>query len=233
MNHLLTIILFSLVALLCSMGVHSGPVTGGVLRGQNARFQLFGDTMNMAARLESTGVRSRIHISSATASLLIQAGKGKWLERRREMVEIKGKGKVETYFLKVQSTDTSTSGNSGSEEDKALELFKSPALRLSGHDSQSLNLSGKKSRLVDWNTEVLTRRIKAIIQYREASVNTDLQNIEIDPIVTLQLQKFITFVVSSYRDNPFHNYEVRVNCQRAEYGPPSHTSPAFSQQKCV
>ena len=44
-------------------GLHSGPVTAGVLRGEKARFQLFGDTMNTAARMESTGERNRVQIS--------------------------------------------------------------------------------------------------------------------------------------------------------------------------
>ena len=37
------------------VGIHSGPVTGGVLRGEKSRFQLFGDTMNTASRIETTG----------------------------------------------------------------------------------------------------------------------------------------------------------------------------------
>jgi class 3 adenylate cyclase len=47
------------------VGIHSGPVTAGVLRGSKGRFQLFGDTMNTASRMESNGVRGRIHVSQA------------------------------------------------------------------------------------------------------------------------------------------------------------------------
>jgi class 3 adenylate cyclase len=57
------------------IGMHSGPVTGGVLRGERARFQLFGDTMNMAARMEQGGMSDKIQISQATAEYLIAGGK--------------------------------------------------------------------------------------------------------------------------------------------------------------
>ena len=39
-------------------GLHSGPVTAGILRGEKCRFQLFGDTVNTCARLESSGGRT-------------------------------------------------------------------------------------------------------------------------------------------------------------------------------
>lgn len=61
------------------IGIHSGPVTAGVLRGQKARFQLFGDTMNTCARIESTSAPGRIQCSKETAMLLNASGKGNWL----------------------------------------------------------------------------------------------------------------------------------------------------------
>ena len=57
------------------VGLHSGPVTAGVLRGERARFQLFGDTMNTAARMEQTGLKNKIQISQATADILMAGGK--------------------------------------------------------------------------------------------------------------------------------------------------------------
>jgi class 3 adenylate cyclase len=80
-------------------GLNSGQVTGGVLKGDRARFQLFGDTVNTAARMESTGVRGRIQLSQSTADALLVAGKERWIKPREETVTAKGKGIMQTYWL--------------------------------------------------------------------------------------------------------------------------------------
>lgn len=98
-------------------GLHSGPVTAGVLRGQKARFQLFGDTMNTAARMESTGQPHKIHVSQATADLLIDLGKGHWISKREDVIAVKGKGQMQTYWVATRTVASASSSSSGKEED--------------------------------------------------------------------------------------------------------------------
>jgi class 3 adenylate cyclase len=78
------------------IGINSGPVTAGVLRGDRARFQLFGDTVNTTARIESSGSKNRIQISEETANLLIAGGKESWVTPRDTKINAKGKGEMQT-----------------------------------------------------------------------------------------------------------------------------------------
>ena len=85
------------------VGLHSGSVTAGVLRGDRTRFQLFGDAVNTAARMESHGVKGRIHVSQATFEAICEhEGRGRaigWVVPRREKIKAKGKGELQTYFM--------------------------------------------------------------------------------------------------------------------------------------
>lgn len=75
------------------------------------RFQLFGDTVNTASRMESNGQKGRIHVSQSTADLLIAAGKRDWVRAREDKIQAKGKGLLQTYWVEIGSV-TSSSGTS-------------------------------------------------------------------------------------------------------------------------
>ncbi|MEA2608647.1 MAG: adenylate cyclase [Chloroflexota bacterium] len=76
------------------IGMASGGVVGGVIGSRRILFDLWGDTVNTAARMESSGVPGRIHLAASTRELL--ADRRTFEERH---VEVKGLGQMTTYLV--------------------------------------------------------------------------------------------------------------------------------------
>jgi len=85
------------------IGLNSGPVIGGVIGRDKFVFDIWGDAVNLASRMESTGVPGRIQVGPATYALL----KDEFVFEARGTVTIKGKGEVETWFLISPRSPTS------------------------------------------------------------------------------------------------------------------------------
>jgi class 3 adenylate cyclase len=76
------------------VGVASGPVIAGVIGTQRLQFDLWGETVNLASRMESSGVPGRIQVAESTRELL---GDRFALEARE--ADVKGLGRLVTYLV--------------------------------------------------------------------------------------------------------------------------------------
>ena len=77
------------------VGVHSGPVIGGVIGHRKFAFDIWGETVNVASRLESQGVAGRVHVSAATWRNVRDAFDGE----PRGPIDLRGYGPMETYTI--------------------------------------------------------------------------------------------------------------------------------------
>lgn len=165
------------------IGIDSGPVTAGILRGDRSRLQLFGEAMNNASRLESTSRDNMIHASQATHDLLVVAGKSSWLKSREDLVAAKGKGRMQTYWVKTELTQRAASkvhrnslGHLRQESETHCVARQSnmegwgDSQVDSVFDAKAVGGSDLPDRLVDWNADLLSGLLQNIVTRRSSLV---------------------------------------------------------------
>lgn len=79
-------------------GLNHGPVIAGVVGAQKPQYDIWGNTVNVASRMDSCGEIGRLQVTEDTANILRDAG---YELICRGPTHVKGKGKLTTYFVKT------------------------------------------------------------------------------------------------------------------------------------
>ena len=82
------------------IGINSGPVVAGIIGRQKFHYDLWGDAVNTASRMESHGVPGKIQVTQMTYELI----QDKFICKPRGTIEVKGKGEMDTWFLEGVSS---------------------------------------------------------------------------------------------------------------------------------
>ncbi len=98
------------------IGLHTGSVTGGIVGVKKYIYDVFGDTVNTASRMESNSEPMRINVSDVTYEIL----KDKFEFIKREPMEVKGKGIFQMYFLEGELLEDELENNSTSADADVL-----------------------------------------------------------------------------------------------------------------
>jgi guanylate cyclase len=85
------------------IGINSGPVVAGVIGATKFQYDVWGDTVNTAGRMESHAEPGMIQVSQATYDLV----KDEYRCVKRGPIEVKGKGALETWYLESRRSDGS------------------------------------------------------------------------------------------------------------------------------
>jgi 3'5'-cyclic nucleotide phosphodiesterase len=182
----------------------------------------------------STGVKNKIQVSETTAACLIEAGKEHWLTPREDSVKAKGKGTMITYWLNISSTKSNTMATASqtvsSDQDSHIiasdlcsekvglsidwiyEMLQThiKVIILARMAATSVLIESQKHTLIyDAKGIPMDEVVEAITlpEYKKVAKDVSPKDIEMPPIVVLQLRQYITMIAKSYRNNLFHNFE--------------------------
>ncbi|RXM31487.1 hypothetical protein EOD39_6928 [Acipenser ruthenus] len=90
------------------VGINHGPVIAGVIGAQKPQYDIWGNTVNVASRMDSTGVLGKIQVTEETSKILQTLG---YMCTCRGIINVKGKGELKTYYVHTEMTRSLSQGN--------------------------------------------------------------------------------------------------------------------------
>lgn len=146
-------------------------LTGDLAHPSEQRYSIIGDTVNVASTMEATSKKGRIQCSRESAEKLMEQSHDIDVVRRGTRM-IKGKGPMETFWVRGVHDDTSESSASPAEE-LLMELDEDIPV-----NKAILKAEDEITRLTNWNVDIFKKYLLRLIKYRQTAATDVLRSSE-------------------------------------------------------
>ncbi|XP_055041908.1 adenylate cyclase type 1 [Misgurnus anguillicaudatus] len=145
------------------VGINVGPVVAGVIGARRPQYDIWGNTVNVASRMDSTGVQGKIQVTEDVFRLL----SGHYHFQCRGQVSVKGKGQMLTYFLEGRDSPSTQLTQA-----QRLEAGSSPCIRTKLGSAPTVSTYGVKSQTLG---HVGTTSNNSILYLPSVSVDVEME----------------------------------------------------------
>lgn len=164
--------------------------------------------------MESTGTKGRIQISQATAELVLKAGKQKWITKREETVQAKGKGKIQTYWINSKEFNDAKNHNNSTNSisETSISSHSSDSKKNGIWGDVSQKDEGFRQRLIDWQVDLLSKLLKQIVASRGPKSSGGAQSREVQEMRNSKPRDEIAEVINMPAYDPLkERYSVELD----------------------
>ena len=206
------------------VGIYTGPVVAGIVGLKKFQYDIWGDTVNIASRIESSGEPGKVNISASTYAHISE--RSALTFEPRGLVQAKGKGELEMYFVSRRHQEHSSTddeqlqrflatGTSGANEASAVDLKGARILLVEDNDFNIMVAQDElQASIPDVQVDIAKNGIEALARVKAKTYDLVLMDVQMPEMNGYDATRAIRALGGTYEQLPI--IAMTANVMKAE-----------------